>query len=204
MKANLLAIFLILSSAASMTVAATPYAPYYPGGYRGIQTQKQTPADILKEGVNKLTAFIESGKAANQAQAMQYINKEITPYFDFAYMTRWAAGPAWPSMNAAQRNAMQAKLTESFLSILAQKLTTYTNQPIRYFTPRTHSKDEVTVSAWIMQPNGHPTKLDFRFYNNQGKWKIFDVKAGGNSAVVYYRKQFRNMYRLSGQNRIYN
>jgi phospholipid transport system substrate-binding protein len=204
MKTNLLAIFLILCSAASMTVAATPYAPYYPGAHRSIQAQEQTPADILKQGISKLTAFIKSGKAANEAQAMRYLNKEITPYFDFAYMTRWAAGPAWRNMNPQQRNAMQAKLTESFLTILAQKLTSYTSQPIRYFTPRGHSKDEVTVSAWIMQPNGHPTKLDFRFYSNDGKWKIFDVKAGGNSAVVYYRKQLRNMYRMSGQNRIYN
>jgi phospholipid transport system substrate-binding protein len=204
MKTNLLAIFLILCSSASMTVAATPYAPYYPGAHRNIQQQEQTPADILKQGISKLTAFIKSGKAANQAQAIRYLNKEITPYFDFAYMTRWAAGPAWRSMDAKQRNAMQAKLTESFLTILAQKLTSYSNQPIRYFTPRGNSKDEVTVSAWIMQPNGRPTKLDFRFYNNAGKWKIFDVKASGNSAVVYYRKKFRNMYRMSGQHRIYN
>jgi phospholipid transport system substrate-binding protein len=129
---------------------------------------------------------------------MAYLKKEIAPYFDFAYMTRWAAGPAWREMNAAQRAEMQEKLTTSFLTTLAQKLTTYSNQPIRYLTPRGHGSDEVTVSAWIMQPAGYPTKLDFRFYKSKDGWKVFDVKAAGNSAVVYYRDQFRNMYRYSG------
>ena len=48
-----------------------------------------------------------------------------------------------------------------------------------------------------MQPHGIPTKLDFRFYKSKDGWKIFDVKAAGNSAVVYYRKMFREMYRPS-------
>jgi phospholipid transport system substrate-binding protein len=203
MKVNLVTIFLILLSSASMTVAATPYKPYYPGTHHGIQPQAraETPATMLKTGITKLTAFIKSGKAANKAQAISYLQKEIVPYFDFAYMTRWAAGPAWRHMNPAQRASMQAKLTEAFLTTLAQKLTTYTNQQIRYFTPRGRSGEETMVSAWIMQPNGPPTKLDFRFYKSSGGWKIFDVKAAGNSAVVYYRNQFRNMFPYPNQAR---
>jgi phospholipid transport system substrate-binding protein len=50
------------------------------------------------------------------------------------------------------------------------------------------------VSAWIMQPSGIPTRLEFRFYHRNGEWKVFDVKAEGNSAVMHYRRQFRNMF----------
>jgi phospholipid transport system substrate-binding protein len=50
-----------------------------------------------------------------------------------------------------------------------------------------------------MQPNGIPTKLEFRFYKSKDGWKIFDVKAAGNSAVVYYRNQFKHLYRYSRQ-----
>jgi phospholipid transport system substrate-binding protein len=203
MKANLIAIFLILFTSASMTAAATPYKPYYPGAHYNTQPQAtaETPATILKAGITKLTAFIKSGKATNNAQAMHYLQTEIMPYFDFAYMTRWAAGPAWRHMETSQRTRMQTELTEAFLTTLAQKLTTYSNQQIRYFTPRGRSGDEVMVSAWIMQPNGPPTKLDFRFYKSKQGWKIFDVKAGGNSAVVYYRNQFKNLFRYPNQAR---
>jgi phospholipid transport system substrate-binding protein len=194
MKTHLLAAVLILLTSAFTTVNATPY---------GSTAQAGTPPVLLKEGIGKLTTFIKSGKAANREQAMDYLKHEITPYFDFAYMTRWAAGPAWRRMDARQRAAMQAELTQSFLTTLATKLTTYSNQRIRYFTPRGRSGEEVTVSAWIMQPSGHPTKLDFRFYRGGSGWKIFDVKAGGNSAVVYYRKQFRDSMRPSQYARTY-
>jgi phospholipid transport system substrate-binding protein len=210
MKDKVIALLLILLTSVSVTATAAPYTPYtpYSGEYHGMPPKAEagTPAALLKEGVTKLTSFIRTGGGQDRAQAIAYLEKEIAPYFDFAYMTRWAAGPAWREMNPSQRAEMQQTLTSSFLTTLAQKLTTYTNQPIRYFTPRGHGKDEVTVSAWITQPVGYPTKLDFRFYKARDGWKVFDVKADGNSAVVYYRDQFRNMYRYSGSQppRYYN
>lgn len=206
MKANITAVFLILLTSASMTVAATPYPPHYQGGYYGAPSQAKTgsPAAILEEGVNKLVSYIRSSKPQDRVKAMHYLKSEIAPYFDFAYMTKWASGPAWRKMNTGQRAKMQAELSKSFLTILAGNLSTYSNQPIRFFTPRGQRRGEVTVSAWIMQPNGNPTKLDFRFYKTpKGSWKIFDVKAAGTSAVSYYRNRFKQQLRYSTQARSY-
>jgi phospholipid transport system substrate-binding protein len=201
MKANLLAVLLVLvSSTLAHTVIAAPY-PAYPPYYQTPQTESSAPATIVKTGINKLTTFIRNGGAQNPEQARIFLESEVAPYFDFNYMTRWAAGPAWRSMTPAQRANMQELITQAFMTTLAQKLTSYTNQPIRYFTPRGQGSDDVRVNAWIMQPNGIPTKLEFRFYKGKDGWKIFDVKAGGNSAVVYYRNQFRNLYRPGMQTR---
>jgi phospholipid transport system substrate-binding protein len=206
MKANLLAIFLIFITSASAAVAAAPFPSYYQGAQKGAAPAQPAaaPAELLKEGINTLKAFIRSGGANDKARAAAFLSSEIAPYFDFAYMTRWAAGPAWRRMSPEQRANMRARLAESFMTTLAQQLTTYSNQPIRYFTPRGQSRDDVRVSAWIMQPNGYPTKLEFRFYQSKTGWKIFDVKAAGNSAVVYYRNHFRDMYTHSDQPRRYN
>jgi phospholipid transport system substrate-binding protein len=195
MKPYLPAVLLVLLSALSHTTQASAY-PAYQGNYPGRAPQLDTsaPAAIVKSGINKLTSFIQSGGALDPAQARTFLEAEVAPYFDFAYMTRWAAGPAWRNMSPQQRANMQSQLTKAFMTTLVQKLTTYTNQPIRYFTPRGQDRNDVTVSAWIMQPQGIPTKLDFRFYKGKDGWKIFDVKAAGNSAVVYYRKMFRQMY----------
>ena len=205
MKANLLAIFILLVSALSQTVTAAAYAPYQSGNYPRMapQTQSTAPAVIVKNGITKLTTFIQNGGAQDRARAMQFLETDIAPYFDFEYMTRWAAGPAWRQMSAEQRSNMQQQLTNSFMSTLVQKLTTYTNQPIRYFTPRGQNRNDVSVSAWIMQANGIPTKLEFRFYKSNNGWKIFDVKAAGNSAVVHYRNQFKHMYMNASQDRRY-
>lgn len=207
MKANLLAVLILIISTTSQIVSAAPYTPYYPGSHPGMtpQTQAPAPATLLKQGITRLTAFIKSGGAQDRARALNFLRTEIAPYFDFEYMTRWAAGPAWRNMTAEQRARMQQQLTSAFMSTLVEKLGTYSNQKIRYFTPRGQGRNDVSVSAWIMQPNGIPTKLEFRFYKSKdGGWKIFDVKAAGNSAVVHYRKQFRDMYRNVTPQRRYN
>lgn len=195
MKANLLAVLFILISTLAHTVNAAPYAPYHPPYYPTPQAESPVPATIVKAGITKLTKFIRSGGAQNPAQARTFLEAEVVPYFDFNYMARWAAGPAWRTMTAEQRSHLQDKITQAFMTTLVQKLTSYSNQPIRYFTPRGQGSDEVRVSAWIMQPSGIPTKLEFRFYKSKDGWKIFDVRAGGNSAVIHYRNQFRRLFR---------
>jgi len=192
MKANFLAVFLLFTFALPHTATATPY---FPNNYQNTATDVTRPGIIVRTGVEKLTRFIRSGQAQDRVKAMSFLETEVAPYFDFEYMTRWAAGPAWRSMSPEQRARMQSKLTSAFMTTLVQKLTSYTNQPIRYFTPRGQGSNDVSVSAWIMQTNGIPTKLDFRFYRSEDGWKIFDVKAAGNSAVVYYRNMFRKMHR---------
>ncbi|MGB5541719.1 MAG: ABC transporter substrate-binding protein [Gammaproteobacteria bacterium] len=195
MKAYRLALFLVLFSV-SAVISAAPYPPGYTSSYPRHIIDKRTstnPGAIVKAGVNKLTNFIKSGQAADRDQAIAFMTTEIEPYFDFEYMTRWAAGPAWSRMSPQQRAYMQDELKKSFMNTLATKLVTYTDQPIRYFTPRGQDGNDVRVNAWIMQPTGIPTKLEFRFYKTNDQWKIFDVKAEGNSAVVYYRKQFRHL-----------
>jgi phospholipid transport system substrate-binding protein len=196
MKANFLAVILLIISSTSLATAATPYPSYYQGSYPGIAPRQQAsePAALLKRGIEELTAFIKSGQARDHARALAFLKSEIAPYFDFAYMTRWAAGPAWRRMSPEQRAQMQSKLTQSFMTTLVTHLASYSDQPIRYFTPRGQDSNDVRVSVWIMQPSGIPTKLEFRFYKSRKGWKIFDVKAGGNSAVVHYRNQFRNMF----------
>ena len=203
MKANLLALFVVLISLTSLTATAAPYPSQT--GYPGNAPQFSEPAAILKTGISTLTAFLKSGGAQDRQQAMAFLKTEIAPFFDFAYMTRWAAGPAWRRMGPEQKAMMQEQLTSSFMTTLVQNLATYTNQPIRYFTPRGQNSNDVNVRAWIMQPRGYPpTKLEFRFYRGKDGWKIFDVKADGNSAVVFYKKQFRHMFRYSSPNRAYN
>ena len=197
MKIHRLAILLLVVFATAQTAMA---APYYPGHQQGCwrapaadKIDSTNPGAIVKAGVTKLTDFIKSGRAKDREQALAFMATEIEPYFDFNYMTRWAAGPAWRRMSPQQRATMEQKLKTSFMDTLAKKLVTYSNQKIRYFTPRGQKSDDVRVGAWIMQPNGIPTKLEFRFYKSKDGWKIFDVKAEGNSAVVYYRKQFREL-----------
>lgn len=198
MNRTLLATLILVFYSVLAPASANPYGPGPYGGYpeqvRIDKAVSNNPAAIVRAGIGKLQNFIKSGSAGDRQRALNFMTTEIEPYFDFDYMTRWAAGPAWRELSPQQRADIRNQIRNTFMNTLAQQLVTYNNQRIRYFTPRGQGRNEVRVRADILQPSGIPTRLEFRFYRTGGDWKIFDVKANGNSAVVHYRARFRSSF----------
>jgi phospholipid transport system substrate-binding protein len=52
-----------------------------------------------------------------------------------------------------------------------------------------------TASIAVLNPSAYPARIDFRFYRGAEGWKVYDVAANGQSAVAYYRREFRQMMR---------
>jgi hypothetical protein len=94
---------------------------------------------------------------------------------------------------------MKANL-QAVLFVLVSALThtanaaPYTHYPPYYPAPQAASSAPAAIAKAVI-----PTRLEFRLYKSKDSRKIFDVKAGGNSAVVHYRKQFKHPYRYSRQ-----
>ena len=76
------------------------------------------------------------------------------------------------------------------LTTLAERLTSYENQDVRFYPPRRAGQNEVKVRVAILQAGGYPANLDFRFYRGSEGWKVFDVAANGSSALTFYRQYF--------------
>ena len=159
--------------------------------------QQQVPAEIkeagkiLKAGLNKLLGFFKAKQAPTRAQIAEFLDKEISPYFDFAYMAKWAAGSAYPRMSDQQKDAVEAELRTQFLTTMAQKLTSFDSQTVRYLKPKITSPKQVELSIAIGNPRGYPARLDFRMYKSAQGWKVYDVSANGSSALMYYRQYFK-------------
>ncbi len=180
----------------ALGVSAAVAMPYTVPRQQMTQTQQQVgPAQVLRQGVGKLIAFMGQPNRPEAAQIQAFLDSEIAPYFDFNYMARWVAGPKHRSMNAAQREEMKSQLEAMFLGTLAKRLGGFDNQKVRVLRPRRGQGNEVTVGVGILKPGGYPAKMDFRFYRSEDGWKVFDVAANGSSALVYYRQQFNRSLR---------
>lgn len=187
-KTIALAILMIILT---MQVQASP-------GYAYPQ-QEANPGLILREGMTKLLKFMQQKERPNPQSIAGFLENEIAPYFDFAYMAQWAAGPAYRSMNQGQRYAMEQKIKKMLLTTLSNRLSSYENQELRFFSPRRVSKNEVKVRVGILQAGRYPANIDFRFYHSDSGWKVFDVSANGTSALSYYRQHFARQHRQQQQ-----
>lgn len=148
-------------------------------------------SNTLKEGMDKLLEFMGQDEVPNKLQVAAFLDKEIAPYFDFDYMAKWVAGPAYGRMGPEQRKALASKLEASFLGALSTQLASYKGQQVRMLRPRMGPRGAVSVNVGVLRPDSYPSKLQFRMYKAEDGWKVYDVVANGRSAAGYYRVQFQ-------------
>ena len=187
--------FTLLSAVAltaASAVSATPvYGAFPPGGVPLAAPQEQGPNQVLREGIGKLIRFLQQGGAGDPVQLGVFLEREIAPYFDFAYMAQWVAGPRYRHMDADQRDKMGDALKSMFMGAMAQNLTSYRQGRVQFLRARGNPRTgEVILGVRAFQPGGFMRRLDFRMYESADGWKVFDVTADGQSALVYYRQHF--------------
>ncbi len=183
------------------------YAPSMPGPMpRPVPAPREYPADspaaLVQKGMGALIQRLQSGDI-DPRSLEKYLQDEVAPYFDFEYMAKSAAGNMYRHMSDSQKKRMAQRIERQFLSTMVQRLVSYNNQEVRVISQRLNRGGRTgMVTTAITGPRGYPTRLDFRFYRAKDGWKVFDVMANGQSAVIHYRRQFRQMmYMPSGPNR---
>ncbi len=190
----------LLVSTLLCCVAGAAQAQYYgPGplaGPRGPMAVRQVraPDGILRQGIGALTAYVRANGARDQDKLMAFLESDIAPYFDFAYMSRWAGGQYYRSLSDEQKVKFQNKIKRMFFGTLVEHLAAYADRRIEY--SRSHERRrgrEVDAGLRLFGPRGRTTTLRFRFYRSGDSWKVFDVSANRSSAVVYYRKMVNSM-----------
>lgn len=167
---------------------ASPYQQY-PGPS---QQMPPSPAEVLKQGIEQLTDFLANRDAQNSPPLDVFVENTIAPFFDFAYMAQWTAGPQSQYMTPQQGAAMEQKLRRLFLTAMVEKLAEYRHGRVTYLRPIGNPQTgEVTLRLMAFQEgNSYPQRLSFRMYRSQSGWKVFDVTANGQSALAFYRTQF--------------
>lgn len=172
--------------------------PLYVPGYTPAPA---TPDQLIRRGVDRLTGFLMGAQDPSPEAIRDFLESEIAPNFDFTYMARWAAGPMYRRLSAAQNARMTVVLKSLFLSALAKNLGTYARpvpQVDVYPARATADGSQATVYARVISSNGMFSAMNFRFYWNEQGWRIFDVSANGASAVAYYRNYFGEMFKRYG------
>ena len=175
--------------ASTVGAAPGPEAYAYMGGPGG-GARMDNPAFALRAGVDRLLAFLGNQQRPSEQALAGFLEREIAPFFDFEYMAESAGGRLFEQQDEQDRQAMIDAVKTSFLSKMAQKLGGYQDQQVRFLPPRAGNDGRTAqVSVAVLNPGRYPTRLDFRMYHNGEDWKVYDVAANGQSAIVHYRNQ---------------
>lgn len=152
--------------------------------------QASNPAVALRAGIDKLMAFLGQDPQPEAEQLAGFLDNEIAPFFDFDYMAKSAGGRLFEQMDVEQQTQITAAIKQSFLGKMADRLAGYSNQQVRFLPPRAGNGGRTAqVSVAILNPGSYPARLDFRLYRSAQQWRVYDVAANGQSAIVHYRGQ---------------
>ena len=153
--------------------------------------EQDTPATLLREGVEKLTQLLEG--RPNRAALMSYVDSEVAPWFDFEYMAAWAAGRRFQFMDEAQQDQLMSRIKQSFLEKMVQKLSRYGSQRAEFLPAQYDGPGQVTLPVSIENPGSYPSHLEFHMRQTNKGWRVIDVSANGMSALLHYRQMFNEM-----------
>ena len=203
----------LLSVGICTTTAAqigTPYGPYgygqspgphvspraMPDRSRFAFAEANSPDQQLRDGVNKLLGFMRREQAPSPAELASFLDSEIAPFFDFAHMTKVASGRMYRVMDEDRQAKLAESLKQRFLGKLAERLGNFDNQDVKFLASRVNRDGRTgKASLAVIQPKGYPARIEFRFYRQDGDWKVYDVVANGQSAVAHYRRELRQTMR---------
>jgi phospholipid transport system substrate-binding protein len=161
----------------------------------------KAPDALLKEGIYHTVDFLRREGATDLGNILDFVDEEVAQYFDFEGMTAMATGRAGRELSQKEFDRLVYKIRSQFINTLSRNLVdyAYTNKEIRFFPPRrSQFGRKVEVSAIVTHPRSFATRISFKFHKVGNDWKIYDVAANGQSAVIFYRRMIRKVIRRNG------
>lgn len=161
------------------------------------------PDVLVRDTTNEILSLLRKNKAAYKKDTKKLyamVHKKILPHFDFTAMSRMVLARNWRSANEDQRSRFTIAFRDLLVRTYATALLKYTNEKIAFLPYHAQPSDrKVLVKTEIRPDAGGPAiPLYYRFYDNKGQWKVFDVSIDGVSMVTNYRSVYAEKVRKQG------
>ena len=108
--------------------------------------------------------------------------------FDTATMIRFAVGPSWSSLSAADQGALKDAFERLTVAGYARNFDGYSGETFE-INPNvlTRGPDKV-VKTQLISPHDAPTTISYRMRQSGGDWKIIDVYYNGAISELTTRR----------------
>ncbi len=127
------------------------------------------------------------------------VDQIVVPHFDFEKITQSAVGQYWRQATPEQRKALANGFREVLIRTYAQALLNYSGEDIRYLPVKPGQREAtVTVPTEVRERGGPAVPVDYRMYEKNGKWLVYDLVIDNVSLIVNYRGSFNTEIRRDG------
>ncbi len=158
----------------------------------GSGTWAGPPTDQLHGRIDRVLkvlgepALKNDAKTTERRTTLRGIADEI---FDFTEISQRSLGRHWQGRTPSERAEFVALFADLLERTYISKIESYSGERVVY-AGETLDGDQATVRTRIVSKQGTEIPVDYRMFERDGRWRVFDVNIEGVSLVGNYRSQF--------------
>jgi phospholipid transport system substrate-binding protein len=160
------------------------------------------PMELVKQTVAEARAIFNDSSLSQEAR-IKKLKGIAEERFDFREMAKRALSIQWRQLSPDQQREFVTLFSELMENTYSDKIRRYEKEIKREAGDRILYVDEridgpyATVRTKILTTRGTEVAVDYRFINEQGSWRVYDIIVEGISLINNYRSQFTEIIRTS-------
>lgn len=145
-----------------------------------------------------LLDVLKQSKGLSAERRAQKLQPAIAKAFDLKAMTRFAVGPSWAMIPAAEQQALIEAFTRMTVATYAHNFNGYSGERFAVEKVDTRGPDKL-VHTKLTSTGSAPVTLIYRMRQSGGTWKVIDVYYNGAiSSLTGQRSEFSATLRTGG------
>jgi phospholipid transport system substrate-binding protein len=151
------------------------------------------PTDQIRATVEKVLSIVRNPNLKSEAQKENLraqLEKAIYPRFDFTEMAKRSLGPHWGRRTSGEQREFVRIFAGLLERLYVDRIESFTNQTILY-TREVEDGSYAEVNTKIVTDNSREElSINYKLYNVNKEWKVYDLVIEDISLVNNYRSQF--------------
>ena len=145
----------------------------------------------------------------NSLRIYEIVDEIISPHIDIHRVSRLVLGKHWAGASPMQRRRFQTAMADRIVQTLVNGISQFVaaagpkSTKIRYLASRPgRNPRDVTVRSRFGGAGAPSIRVDYRLYQVDGRWRIYDVVIAGASLILAYRRDYVVEVERSGLDRL--
>ena len=157
------------------------------------------PTDQIRTRVDRIVKVLEDPELQKESRSTErrsVIRRVANEIFDFREISQRSLGRHWQARTPAERAEFVALFGGLLSDMYISRIEAYSGERILYVGEAVDG-DYVSVRTRIVTKQGTEIPVDYRMFQREDRWRVFDASIEGVSLVANYRAQFNSVVQRS-------
>lgn len=158
-------------------------------GPRAARAAQIDPAAVQIEAFDaQLIEVMKDAKSLGMQGRFRRLEPVVARSFDTATMVRFAVGPTWPEIPAAQQSELAQAFGRLTVASFAHNFSGYSGEHFEVNPGVVTRGPDKVVQTKLISPHDAPVTIAYRMRQSGGVWKIIDVFYNGAISQLTTRR----------------